>query len=463
MNTRFFILCAASVWAMDASAQSIEVNGRQFKLQPKPKEAYWQEPRDALRNLPGEGLPTLVDLTEWQTPIKDQANRGSCAYFTTVALFEQAIKKHEPDHRDVNLSEEYLIYANKALDRINTKEDASYLAGNIRTFTQRGFVLEELVPYTHSWFQRGMPCADFKDDETAPAFCRSHYEPSAEALQAVVKRNAFEFKVDQLGSIQDVMQRLAEGYAVTISVPVNQMGWASDDGRVEHNQELEDQCKKEPDLCGGHTVLLTGYNQDEQVFYFKNSWGASWGNKGYGLMPFDFVKNWSYGSFYSARVKKLNVALQNAADANELSPVVSEVKAAVDNQGRSGVMVSLQFTYKAPLGSFYYVSLFPQLKWQANPSVENSQPSYKPVYATLADGSQKIVSDFRYILARSFSDLSYSADEALTLFVSDEDLEKAGVKNAANLVLRPSIYRMTDAESYKILFREYLSLPEPQS
>ncbi len=95
--------------------------------------------------------------------------------------------------------------------------------------------------------------------------------------------------------------------------------------------------------------------------------------------------------------------------------------------------------------------------------MENSQPSYKPVYATLADGSQKIVSDFRYILARSFSDLSYSADEALTLFVSDEDLEKAGVKNAANLVLRPSIYRMTDAESYKILFREYLSLPEPQS
>ncbi len=463
MNTRFVILCAASVWAIQGSAQSIEIKGRQFKLQPKPKDAYWQEPSDTVRSLPGEGLPTEVDLTEWQTPIKDQANRGSCAYFTTVALFEQAIKKYVPDHRDVNLSEEYLIYANKALDRVNTTEDASYLAGNIRTMSKRGFALEEAVPYTHSWFEKGMPCADYKDDSSAPAFCRSHYQPSAEALQSVVDGKRFEFQIDQLRNINDVMQRLAEGYAVTISVPVNQNGWGSEDGRVEHSQELEDQCKDEPDLCGGHTVLLTGYNQQDEVFYFKNSWGAEWGRKGYGQMPYEFVKNWSYGSFYSSRVKSLALDLQNKVESTELSPVTTEVKAAVDSQGRSGILVSLQFTYKAPLGSFYYVSLFPQLKFEAGSAEENPSPSYKPVYATLADGSRKIVSDFRYILARNPSDLSYGADQALSLFIANEDLEKADVKDAANLVLRPSIYKMTDSESYKILYRDYLSLPQAGS
>ena len=32
---------------------------------------------------------------------------------------------------------------------------------------------------------------------------------------------------------------------------------------------------------GGHAVLLVGYNDDEQYFIVKNSWGTWWGEDGY--------------------------------------------------------------------------------------------------------------------------------------------------------------------------------------
>jgi hypothetical protein len=457
MMSRYVLPVIVLLGATQLAAQEIEIKGQPRKLQPKPQEPYWKDSAEVLRDAGPSTLPTEVDLASWQTPIKDQANRGSCAYFTTTALFEQAFKKYFPDHHDVNLSEEYLIFANKALDRVNSREDGSFLPRNIQTMKSRGLHLEESVPYSHSWFESGMPCASYEDDKTAPEFCRSHFGPDPAVQAALIPSDRYDVKVRNLQSIREVQENLAAGHAVTISVPVNQNGWNGDGGLVTHSQELEDQCKDEPDLCGGHTVLLTGYNEAEQVFYFKNSWGAGWGVKGYGRMPYDFVKNWSYGSFYTAEVKRLDTQLVNAERPFNLTPVVSRVRPTTDAQGRAGIAVDLQFTYEAPVGTFFYVSLFPQLK--GAPSQDStSQPSYQPVYTVSEDGEQTIIRDKRFVLAQKPEDLVYSADKPLQLFIADEDLEKAGVKNSSELVFRPSIYAMSDIESYKILFREYLGV-----
>jgi hypothetical protein len=457
MMSRYVLPVIVLLGGTQLAAQEIEIKGRLRKLQPKPQEPYWKESTDALRDAGTIDLPEEVDLTSDQTPIKDQANRGSCAYFTTTALFEQAFKKYFPDHHDINLSEEYLIFANKALDKVNAREDASFLPRNIQTMKTRGLHLEESVPYSHSWFERGMPCASYEDDKTAPEFCRSHFGPDPSVQAALISSDRYDVQVRSLRSIRDVQESLAAGFAVTISVPVNQNGWNGDGGVVTHSQELEDQCKVEPDLCGGHTVLLTGYNEKEQVFYFKNSWGTGWGLNGYGRMPYDFVKNWSYGSFYTAEVKRLDAELLNAEQPFTLTPVVTTVRPATDAQGRTGVAVDLQFTYEAPVGTFFYVSLFPQLKGVLSQDPAAS-PSYKPVYVVTEEGEQTIIRDTRFVLAQKPEDLIYSAEKPFQLFIADEDLEKAGVKNSPELVLRPSIYAMSDRESYRILFREYLGL-----
>lgn len=42
------------------------------------------------------------------------------------------------------------------------------------------------------------------------------------------------------------------------------------------------------ELLGGHSVLITGYNDETKHFEFRNSWGA-WGDQGYGYLPYDYL------------------------------------------------------------------------------------------------------------------------------------------------------------------------------
>lgn len=66
-------------------------------------------------------------------------------------------------------------------------------------------------------------------------------------------------------------------------------------------------------VVGGHAVLLTGYDDSRQLFKFKNSWGSSWGNRGYGYLPYRYYltgqmrDNWSIYLEENTDLKKIGL------------------------------------------------------------------------------------------------------------------------------------------------------------
>lgn len=49
--------------------------------------------------------------------------------------------------------------------------------------------------------------------------------------------------------------------------------------------------KSSEKLLGGHCVVGVGYDDAKRMLKFRNSWGKTWGQDGYGWMPYDYVAN----------------------------------------------------------------------------------------------------------------------------------------------------------------------------
>ena len=56
-------------------------------------------------------------------------------------------------------------------------------------------------------------------------------------------------------------------------------------------------------VLGGHAVLVVGYDDSEQRFILRNSWGPGWGMAGYFTMPYAYLISRSLASdFWTLRI-----------------------------------------------------------------------------------------------------------------------------------------------------------------
>lgn len=405
-------------------------------------------------------LPKIIDFSDEMTPSRNQSDRGTCTIFSTMGLIEGAIKKDLGV--DVNLSEEYMNYTSKKTGIYNTTE-GSVVSENIAAVYKGGLLLENDWAYQSSWFKKSLPCEEYKStDSNAPKICFSHNSPNNKVLaQTIDPKNIKFFGLKK--DTNEIIKHLANTKRpLAMSVNVNFNGW-SKTGETDYNEKLREECLTTPANCGGHSIILTGYDMNKKVFMFKNSWGRSWGQNGYGTIPFEAVDKYVTGTLYYAKV---------TGEVKIPDPISSRIYLSSFNVSTSieedkSIKVNIQSEINETNGKMLFISSYLVKKHNDNsgefPNDQNTQQ------IRLFDLEEKKVAGDEYIRALSYlvpkeeNNLVITADDRPGMFITSSMFSIPTVRSLVEstdyeLSLRTTIYVHDDDVGFRTLKRTYTPL-----
>ncbi|MEK2690768.1 C1 family peptidase [Bdellovibrio sp. GT3] len=246
-------------------------------------------------------------LTHLQTPVKDQERRDTCAYFAVSALVESAFKKLTGE--DYDISEEYEVFRHKIINSWRPEVEFGNTYDILASLKSDIYLFEEAqLPY-----QKESP--DFTKPLSAQQM--SFYNLSQKTTPHVSYRSLNFKQLSQMHVMrpwsEQVINELKQDRPVVVTLNVAIPLINDQKGTFTMNPEVAEQCASGKISCGGHAILLVGYDDQRRLFMFKNSWGPKWGNQGYGYVTFDHVDNYSdqlltayFDKFTSPSVKRMN-------------------------------------------------------------------------------------------------------------------------------------------------------------
>jgi C1A family cysteine protease len=201
-----------------------------------------------------ETYPTECDLRANFSPVENQMQLGSCTAQAGVAALEYLLKEKNK-FRD--LSRLFLYKLTRERQGLKGDTGAS-IRETFKAMNINGVCDERLWPYNIATF-----------DNT----------PTLIMMQDAEKRQAFKYyRCENLGHVKWC---LLNGYPVVIGFPVYDHSFnPGPTGRIE--------LLPTSSVRGGHAICLVGFSDSKNCVYFKNSWGVSWGNKGYGELSYDY-------------------------------------------------------------------------------------------------------------------------------------------------------------------------------
>lgn len=221
--------------------------------------------------------------------VKDQGRRPSCSIFAIVSALE--FQNAELSGTPEKFSEEYLIWATrKTTQRIGTVVADDAQPGSDQDKAEdkdAGFALPEVVAALRAYgipLQSAMPNARFGKMESIA-------EPPPEVVSQA--RNHCRVFVHQVPGRDGATRVNNLVHALNLGVPVAiGLRWPS--YRASRSGYIGEQ---KPVLDYAHAVTLVGYRSEsgrieDAVFLFKNSWGMSWGEGGYGRVTYKYLQNY---------------------------------------------------------------------------------------------------------------------------------------------------------------------------
>ena len=237
---------------------------------PDQRDHLYAAPREFLLKLPAK-----VDLTPLCPAVYDQGQLGSCTANAIAAALEfDQMKENEQAFVPSRL---FIYYNERALEGTVSTDSGAQIRDGIKSVAQQGDCPEPSWSYDITKFA---------------------VKPPTSCYQQAVKFRAVQYQ--RVTQIQNQLKGcLASGYPFVFgftvyesfeSQQVAETGHAPMPGSTEAS-------------IGGHAVIAVGYDDSQNWFIVRNSWGPDWGMKGYFTLPYAYLLDPNLASdFWTIRV-----------------------------------------------------------------------------------------------------------------------------------------------------------------
>lgn len=239
--------------------------GRRADL-PDPRDLMFEHVHPKLVVAP---LPESVDMRTGSflpSKVWDQGQLGSCVAHGAPAAFVTEMKKQ--GEREVMPSRLAVYYWGRKIEGSISSDSGLEVRDGIKALVKMGAPAESLWPYKISQFKKA---------------------PPAKAVADGTKHQALKYaRVDNSGDARQMMQALAGGLPIVIGITVFESFESDEVART----GIVPMPEPSEQVLGGHCLLIVGYKADAQkgtTFIVRNSWGASWGDKGYCYIPGQYL------------------------------------------------------------------------------------------------------------------------------------------------------------------------------
>ena len=211
-------------------------------------------------------LPASIDLRHLCSPVRDQGQLGSCTGFAIAAGMREFLLK-KLGMAFVKLSPLFVYYEERSMENTVNQDSGAQPRDGMKVLVKMGCALENDDRYSVRRYKKA-PSATAVEQAAAYKVASYHRLRTLSDMQACLAGGSgfvLGFKVYESFESQSVAQ--------TGKMPMPKSGEA---------------------VVGGHAVFVAGYQTDPGTpgggnLIIKNSWGTSWGDRGYFYMPLAYV------------------------------------------------------------------------------------------------------------------------------------------------------------------------------
>lgn len=209
----------------------------------------------------GDALPTAVDLSADLPPPGDQGRQNSCVGWSVayaLKSYHEKIEEKQPLVQGGRVDPRRVFSPAYVYNQINNGRDGgSFFADALDILKKQGGAPLALAPYNDQ---------DYRST------------PSAEARAAAARYRVESWKQVGTEDVRELKAQLNAGIPVMIAARVDEGFQKARRGHVWKASEGKP--------LGGHAMVLVGYDDARNAFKLINSWGAAWGDEGYGWIDY---------------------------------------------------------------------------------------------------------------------------------------------------------------------------------